>query len=95
MYKRQEYDKLGNVVKEIDYITNVVTINTYGEDGQITASQELLGKDAEAKNFEQTALTSYDENTTYTIDGDESTEDSIEGTVEDVSYTHLDVYKRQ
>lgn len=78
-----EYDKLGNVVKEIDYITNVVTINTYGEDGQITASQELLGKDAEAKNFEQTALTSYDENTTYTIDGDESTEDSIEGTVEE------------
>lgn len=78
-----EYDQLGNVVKETDYITNVVTINTYGKDGNVTTSQELLGKDVNLQNFEQTALTSYDENITYNSDGDELTEDSTEGTVED------------
>ncbi len=80
-----EYDNFGNVVKEIDYITNVITLYSYGDDGEVTTSQELLGKDVNSQNFEETALMVSDENTTYTSDGDELTEELEEGTVEENS----------
>jgi hypothetical protein len=78
-----EYDNFGNVVKEIDYITNVITLYSYGDAGEVTTSQELLGKDVNSQNFEETALMVSDENTTYTSDGDELTEELEEGTVEE------------
>lgn len=80
-----EYDNFGNVVKEIDYITNVITLYSYGDAGEVTTSQELLGKDVNSQNFEETALMVSDENTTYTSDGDELTEELEEGTVEENS----------
>lgn len=78
-----EYDELGNVKKEIDHITNIVTLYTYGEDGEVKTSQELLGSNVDNANFEKTALKTYDEKTTYTSDGDEENEDVQEGTVEE------------
>ena len=78
-----QYDVRGNVVKEIDYITNVMTLYSYGKDGEVTTSRELLGKDVNSQNFEETALMTSDENTTYTSDGDELTEELEEGTVEE------------
>lgn len=80
-----EYDNLGNIIKEIDYIANIITLYSYGEDGEVSTSQELLGKDVNFKTFEKTALMTYDENTTYTPDGDELTENLEEGTVEEKS----------
>lgn len=78
-----EYDKLGNVIKETDYITNTVSIYKYNEDGTVSKSQEVIGENVDSKDFENTALSIYDEDTSYTSDGDESTEELEEGTVEE------------
>lgn len=78
-----EYDKFGNVVKEIDYVKNIITLYTYGKDGEVSSTQELLGENVKDKEFQNTAIISSSENTTYNDDGDETEEDSKEGTIEE------------
>ncbi|MCR5736444.1 MAG: DUF6531 domain-containing protein [Eubacterium sp.] len=77
-----KYDKLGNVIEEIDYIKNIKTIYTYGDDGEVSSSQEYIGQDVAKENFDNTAILSSDENTEYNENGDEVNEESSEGTVE-------------
>lgn len=78
-----EYDKFGNVIKETDYIKNIVTIYTYGDDGEVSSVRELLGENVKDKDFQNTAISSSVENTEYNDDGDETEEESQEGTVEE------------
>jgi YD repeat-containing protein len=85
-----EYDRFGNVIKEVDYIKNTVTLYTYGEDGEVSSVQELLGANVNDKDFQNTAILSGSENITYNDDGDEISEDSNEGTVEEKTFNIYD-----
>ena len=80
--EKYEYDTKGNIIKEIDYITNTVTINKYGDDGKVVTSKELLGQNVRDGIFENKALVSYEDNISYNNDGDEDVEESKEGSVE-------------
>lgn len=87
-----KYDKLGNVIEEIDVIKNIKTIYTYGDDGATSSSQEYIGKDLSKEDFDDTAILSSDENTEYNDNGDEVNEESSEGTVEEKNASIYDDY---
>lgn len=80
--EKYEYDKKGNIIREIDYINNTITLNKYGNDGQVVTSKELLGDNARSAAFEDTALNSYSEKNSYDSNGETDIEESKEGTVE-------------
>lgn len=87
-----KYDKLGNIIEEKDYVKNIKTVYTYGDDGEISCNQEYIGKNLKDNNFEDTAILSSNENTEYNENGDEINEESSEGTVEEKNVNIYDNY---
>lgn len=87
-----QYDNQGNTVKLIDKVTNTITNYRYNADGTVDTSNEIIVEDVESDNAEKYGLEAYSDDTQYNADGDELSESSSEGTVnEENIYTYDEV----